>query len=79
MNLSEGEAEFDMLYVLNRGVLHCESGRWLPEHHDSGRALVAFYFSVLHFLLRESARREPPPFDLYATEIHRSWSKIPAK
>jgi hypothetical protein len=70
------DAEIDMIYVLNRGIIHCETGRCLLEDAGTGRALVAFYFSILHFLLREGSRRETPPFDLYATEIYRNWRKI---
>lgn len=76
LELTGEQHAFDMIYVLGRGVIQCDTGRWLAEEEINGRALVAFYFGVLQFSLREARRRAEPPFSLYATEIYKNWADI---
>jgi hypothetical protein len=65
----------DAVYVLNKGI-------FLPPHKivrledERGGAISGLYFAILNFLQRESARREPAPYERYIKPTQGAWKRI---
>jgi hypothetical protein len=65
----------DAAYVLGKGLLNF-SYRKARIEDDAGGAITSFYFTILNFVMREAARRNPTPYDRYVTHSFRSWGDI---
>lgn len=65
----------DVVYVLNRGILNVSSAIGMTED-EHGSAITNFYFSVLNFLQRESARRKETPYYHYVAHPRKSWARL---
>ncbi|MFC7472736.1 DUF6602 domain-containing protein [Dankookia sp. GCM10030260] len=74
-DLAADEHLVDMVYVLNRGILNIPAKLCRLED-ESGGAISSFYYSILNFVMRESARRDPAPYDRYTTHNPNSWVKL---
>ena len=70
-----GDHLIDAVYVLNRGLLNLTSNMGLRED-VSGGAITNFYFALLNFIQRESARRRETPYYRYVTSAVGAWSKL---
>lgn len=66
----------DFIYVLGRGLINVKGRSFIPEDDESGQALIAMYFGLYRFLMRENRRRMPAPFFNYATDLNKFWKKI---
>lgn len=73
--VSGDEHLVDVIYVLNRGIINL-TGKIGRLEDEEGGAITNFYFSVLNFLERESARRASTPYQRYVTHATKGW--IPA-
>jgi hypothetical protein len=65
----------DSVYVLRRGLLNFSSNRGRLEDSKGG-AITSFYFSILNFIQRESARRPETPYPEYASLLSGEWVSL---
>ncbi|MEL6953648.1 MAG: DUF6602 domain-containing protein [Pseudomonadota bacterium] len=65
----------DLVYVLDRGLIHLDHGIGRLEDSDGG-AITNFYFSILNFIQREAGRRERTPFERYTQPAKNAWAKF---
>jgi hypothetical protein len=63
------------VYVLNKGIFYPGHFRIRPED-EKGGAISNLYFTILNFLQRESARRDPAPYQRYITHAADAWQEI---
>jgi hypothetical protein len=72
LNHHRDEHVIDVVYVLGRGVLNLGADRGRPED-ERGSAITTFYFSLLNFVERESARRPDTPYHEYNSLLSGPW------
>jgi hypothetical protein len=70
-----GDYLFDLVYVLDRGLIHVDHRIGRQEDEDGG-AITNFYFSILNFIQREAARRGRTPFERYDQPAAGAWEKL---
>lgn len=63
-NACGNEHLIDLVYVLDKGLVHLTSDMVRPEDEDGG-AITELYFSLLNFIQREAGRRKSVPMDRY--------------
>lgn len=66
----------DFIYVVGRGLINVGNSTFIPENNSTGQALIALYFGIYNFLMRENRRRDPAPFFSYSTDLNRFWQAI---
>lgn len=69
------EHALDLVYVLDRGLIHVDHRIGRLEDTDGG-AITNFYFSILNFIQREAGRRERTPFERYTQPAKNVWIKL---
>ena len=69
------EHALDMVYVLDRGLIHVDHAIGRLEDSDGG-AITNFYFSILNFIQREAGRRDGTPFERYTQPAKNVWIKV---
>lgn len=75
--LSPGDSSgIDFIYVVGRGLINVANSTFIAENNDTGQALIALYFGIYNFLMRENRRRDPAPFFSYATNLNQFWQAI---
>jgi hypothetical protein len=65
----------DAVYILNKGFINVTNKIGRLEDSQGG-AITAFYFSILNFIERESARRDSVPYEKYFTPAKQAWAKV---
>jgi len=67
----------DRIIVLDRGMLHPANSGGSWDTDSDATVFLESYLHIVNLLNRESRRREPVDWQLYAPRGSRSWTKLP--
>ncbi|MBR8510652.1 DUF6602 domain-containing protein [Burkholderia cenocepacia] len=66
----------DVVYVLNRGMIHPSKGAGKVNDEDQMNTFLEFYLHLVNFLRREMPRRPAMDWQAYSTKTSKGWKQL---